>query len=73
VEDKSVFAGKTIAGTALRKTTGVTMVAIKHGDDIIPNPEPSRVIIGGDIVYLFGKPEMIAIATDLFSQEVVEQ
>jgi K+/H+ antiporter YhaU regulatory subunit KhtT len=49
------------------------MVAIKHGDDIIPNPEPTRVINGGDIVYLFGKPEMIAIATDLFSQEVVEQ
>jgi CPA2 family monovalent cation:H+ antiporter-2 len=73
VEDKSAFAGKTIAGTALRKTTGVTMVAIKHGDDIIPNPEPSRVINGGDIVYLFGKPEMIAIATDLFSEEVKEQ
>jgi CPA2 family monovalent cation:H+ antiporter-2 len=73
VEESSLFAGKTIAGTALRKTTGVTLVAIKHGDDIIPNPEPSRVINGGDIVYLFGKPEMIAIATDLFSQEVVEQ
>jgi len=73
VEEKSVFAGKTIAGTALRKTTGVTMVAIKHGDDIIPNPEPSRVINGGDIVYLFGKPEMIAIATDLFSAEVKDQ
>jgi CPA2 family monovalent cation:H+ antiporter-2 len=73
VEESSLFAGKTIAGTALRKTTGVTLVAIKHGDDIIPNPEPSRVINGGDIVYLFGKPEMIAIATDLFSQEVKEQ
>jgi len=73
VVEKSVFAGKTIAGTALRKTTGVTMVAIKHGDDIIPNPEPSRVINGGDIVYLFGKPEMIAIATDLFSAEVKDQ
>ncbi len=73
VEDKSAFAGKTIAGTALRKTTGVTMVAIKHGDDIIPNPEPSRVINGGDIVYLFGKPEMIAIATDLLTKELEKQ
>jgi len=73
VEENSVFAGKTIAGTALRKTTGVTMVAIKHGDDIIPNPEPSRFINGGDIVYLFGKPEMIAIATDLLTKEVEKQ
>jgi CPA2 family monovalent cation:H+ antiporter-2 len=73
VEERSVFCGKTIAGTALRKTTGVTMVAIKQGDDIIPNPEPSRLINAGDIVYLFGKPEMIVIATDLFSEEVKEQ
>lgn len=73
VGEKSVFAGRTIAETALRKTSGVTMVAVKHGDDIIPNPEPSTVINGKDIVYLLGKPEMIAIATDLFSEEVKDK
>ncbi len=70
VEEKSVFAGKTIAETALRKTCGVTMVALKHGDKIITNPEPSTVINRNDIAYLLGKPEMIAIATDLLSKEV---
>jgi CPA2 family monovalent cation:H+ antiporter-2 len=70
VEEKSVFAGKTIAETALRKTCGVTMVALKHGDNIITNPEPSTVIHRNDIVYLLGKPEMIAIATDLLSKEI---
>ena len=70
VGEKSVFAGKTIAETALRKTCGVTMVAVKHGDRVIPNPEPSTLISGSDIAYLLGKPEMIAIATDLLSKEV---
>ncbi len=70
VGEKSVFAGKTIAETAMRKTCGVTMVAIRHGDTVIPNPEPSTTISGRDIAYLLGKPEMIAIATDLLTKEI---
>ncbi len=70
VGEKSVFAGKTIAETALRKTCGVTMVAVKQGDVVIPNPGPTTLITGNDIVYLLGKPEMIAIATDLLSKEI---
>lgn len=70
VVEKSVFAGKTIAETAMRKTCGVTMVAIKHGDTVIPNPEPTTKVHGNDIAYLLGKPEMIAIATDLLTKEI---
>ncbi|HWR74384.1 MAG TPA: cation:proton antiporter [Bacteroidales bacterium] len=70
VGEKSVFASKTIAETALRKTCGVTMVAVKQGDVVIPNPGPTTLITGNDIVYLLGKPEMIAIATDLLSKEI---
>jgi CPA2 family monovalent cation:H+ antiporter-2 len=70
VEEKSVFAGKTIAETALRKTCGVTMVALKHEDKIITNPGPATVVNSNDIAYLLGKPEMIAIATDLLSKEI---
>ncbi len=70
VGEDSVLAGKTIAQTALRKTCGVTMVAIRQGEVTIPNPEPTTVIGGNDIAYLLGKPEMIAIATDLMSKEV---
>ena len=70
VGEKSVFAGKTIAETALRKTCGVTMVAIRNGETVTPNPEPSTVINPDDIAYLLGKPEMIAIATDLLLKEI---
>ena len=70
VGEKSVFAGKTIAETAMRKTCGVTVVAIKHGETVLPNPEPSTTIHSNDIAYLLGKPEMIAIATDLLTKEI---
>ena len=46
------------------------MVALKHGDKIITNPDASTVINKNDIAYLLGKPEMIAIATDLLLKEL---
>jgi CPA2 family monovalent cation:H+ antiporter-2 len=70
VGEKSIFAGRTIDETAMRKTCGVTMVAIKHGENVTPNPEPSTTIHGNDVAYLLGKPEMIAIATDLLTKEI---
>ncbi len=68
VGEKSVFAGKTIAQTAMRKTAGVTIVAINHAGKTAANPEPSAVIYGNDIVYLLGKPEMIALASNILSE-----
>ena len=68
VGEKSLFAGKTIAQTAMRKTAGVTIVAINHAGKTAANPEPSAVIYGNDIVYLLGKPEMIALASNILSE-----
>jgi CPA2 family monovalent cation:H+ antiporter-2 len=67
VSEKSVFAGKKISETAMRKTYGVTLVALKHNEKIIPNPEPVTLISANDIAYLLGKPEMIAVAVDVLS------
>jgi CPA2 family monovalent cation:H+ antiporter-2 len=67
VGEKSLFAGKKISDTAMRKIYGVTLVALKHGEEIIPNPEPSLEIHGNDIAYLLGKPEMIAVAVEVLS------
>jgi len=68
VGEESVFSGKTIAQTAMRKTAGVTIVAINHDGRISANPDPSSVIHGNDIVYLLGKPEMIALAINILSE-----
>lgn len=69
VGSNSPFAGKRISETAMRKTYGVTLVALKHGENIIPNPEPSTLISGNDIAYIFGKPEMIAIIVNVLSEQ----
>jgi CPA2 family monovalent cation:H+ antiporter-2 len=68
VVGESLFAGKTIAQTAMRKTAGVTIVAINHDGTITANPEPSAVINSNDILYLLGKPEMIALASNILSE-----
>jgi CPA2 family monovalent cation:H+ antiporter-2 len=68
VGEESVFSGKTIAQTAMRKTAGVTIVAINHDGRITANPDPSSVILGNDIIYLLGKPEMIALAINILSE-----
>ena len=68
VGGESLFAGKTIAETAMRKTAGVTIVAINHAGNITANPEPSAFIHGNDIVYLLGQPEMIALASNILSE-----
>ena len=67
VSEDFVFAGKKISETTMRKTYGVTLVALTHDDKIIPNPEPAMQISAGDIAYLLGKPEMIAVAVDVLS------
>ena len=67
VGDLSPFAGMKISETAMRKKYGVTMVALKHDSLIIPNPEPDTMVSAGDIAYLLGKPEMIAVATDVLT------
>ncbi len=67
VSHQSEFAGKKILETALRKKYGVTLVALKHNDNIIPNPEPSVEINSDDIAYLFGKPEKVAEAVEVFA------
>lgn len=66
---ESPFARSRISETALRTRYGVTMVALKHGDTIIPNPEPSTLISENDIAYLLGKPDMIAIAVEAFADQ----
>jgi CPA2 family monovalent cation:H+ antiporter-2 len=57
--------GKSIIDIDLRKMTGVTLLAIRRGSDIIEHPVPETVFIGDDIAYLLGNPEQINFASEL--------
>jgi len=67
IEDDSVVVGKSIAEIHLRKEIGVTLVAIKRGEQIIEHPSPKVVFQRRDVVYVMGNYEQNAAAEALFS------
>jgi monovalent cation:H+ antiporter-2, CPA2 family len=69
VEEGSAADGKSASDLKLRKETGVTLLAIKRGDEIIEHPAPTMKMQNGDITYLLGDQEQINLAGELFSIE----
>jgi monovalent cation:H+ antiporter-2, CPA2 family len=66
VESGSPAEGKTLIESDLRKNTGVTLLAVKRGEEIIEHPVPETTFLGGDIAYLLGNPEQINFASEYF-------
>ncbi|MFW6006556.1 MAG: cation:proton antiporter regulatory subunit [Bacillota bacterium] len=50
---------KTIAETEIRKRTGVTILGIQRGDELIGSPDIDEKIMSGDILMVNGKKENI--------------
>jgi CPA2 family monovalent cation:H+ antiporter-2 len=59
VDHNSPADGKTLIEVDLRKRTGVTVLALKRGTEVIEHPSADTVIRGGDIAYLIGDPEQV--------------
>lgn len=69
LEENTPAAGKSIIELDLRKRTGVTLIAIKRGEEIIEHPLPETVFQSNDIVYVLGNQEQINRASRLFNKE----
>lgn len=67
VEENSFMSGKTLGETDLRKRTGVTLLAIKRGNEVIEHPTLKTKFETGDIAYILGNPEQVNLAAELFS------
>lgn len=67
IETNSFTEGKTLGETDLRKKTGVTLLAIKRGDEMIEHPTLKTRFQAGDIAYVLGDPEQVNLASELFS------
>lgn len=72
VDDSAPAAGKSLVQMMLRKTYGITIIAIQHGDQLIEHPEASSVLHGGDIVYIMGRPEKLENSYELFIDNTLE-
>jgi CPA2 family monovalent cation:H+ antiporter-2 len=69
VEPGSLVEGKSLIDIDLRKKTGVTLLAIRRGSDVIEHPVPETVFQHHDIAYLLGNPEQINFASELLHRK----
>jgi CPA2 family monovalent cation:H+ antiporter-2 len=66
VKHGSPLEGQSLREGTLRNSSGVTVLAIKRGDEIIANPDPVWEMSEGDVVLLLGTPEQLSVAGRLF-------
>jgi monovalent cation:H+ antiporter-2, CPA2 family len=66
VREQSQAAGASPASMQLRSTTGVLVVGVRRGDQLLQNPDPQACFEPGDIVYFVGTSAEIRAALPLF-------
>lgn len=62
----AALAGKSLVESDLRRRCGLTVVAVKSGENITANPEAGTILQPGDIAYVFGSRPEIASGAVLF-------
>lgn len=62
VSKESILDGTSISDGALRSYSGATLIALKRGIEVIPNPDPVWEIKHGDLLLLLGTPEQLRAA-----------
>jgi TrkA domain protein len=56
VDEGSPLVGRTLAGSDVRAETGVSIVVIERGDDVIPSPGGDTTVRSGDTLVIVGEP-----------------
>ncbi len=59
--------GHSLSEIQLRTKTGVTLLAVKRGTEVIEHPAPGTHFESNDIVYVLGDPEQVNMAFELFT------
>lgn len=62
----SPLVGTSLRDGVLRDRSGASMLMIKRGEEVVPNPDPVWELREGDIVLLLGTPAQLAAAAGLF-------
>lgn len=56
IQEGSQAVGRSLAQLDFRKRYGVTVVAVRRGEDLIVNPEPSSPLMSGDVLVVLAHP-----------------
>lgn len=66
VRENSAVAGASAVSMHLRSTTGVLVVGVQRGEQLLQNPDPHAPFQAGDVVYVVGTSDAIRGALPLF-------
>lgn len=70
IKSNALADGKSLIELQLRSKTGVTLVAIKRGIEIIEHPAPEEILKSEDIVYVMGNQKQIKSTLKLFGEDL---
>lgn len=62
----SSLEGESLRTGTLRSRSGATLLAIRRGEEVIPNPDPVLEMQAKDVVLLIGTPQQLKVAGKLF-------
>jgi len=72
IQKGSVLEGTSLRDGMLRNLSGATILTIKRGEELIPNPDPVWELQAADIVLLLGTADQLAAAGTLFGSHDVD-
>lgn len=72
VRKNSAVINKNLLEMDFRNKIGVTVVAVKRNDEILENPGATTALKHGDIVFVLGQPDKIALTARIFAGEITE-
>jgi len=59
---------RTLQDLELRSRTGVTVIAVRRGDEVLPNPAPDLTLTEGDVLVLLGSAAKTTVARALLEE-----
>jgi CPA2 family monovalent cation:H+ antiporter-2 len=65
IDERTNASGRSMKDLKIHDEADATVIAVRRGEDIIPNPEPEFIFQPGDVVYLIGKRAKVCQAVDL--------
>ena len=68
IDERTNASGRPMKDLKIHAEADATVIAVRRGEEIIPNPEPDFIFQPGDVVYLIGKREMVCQAVDLLDR-----
>lgn len=65
IDEHTNASGRSIKDLKIHSEIDATLIAVRRGEEVIPNPEPEFIFKPGDVLYLIGKRERVCQVIEL--------